>query len=84
MLDHSSLRSIEAKEICKSKSIVGAIGANDLAFVKESGGRLNLCLQNINQWTRFIPSRKEKSTGVGASLLLHDLPFHLPFHLFCA
>ncbi len=47
MLDHCRLCSMVLKDICRSKSIVGAIGAKDIAAVKESGGRLNLCLKQV-------------------------------------
>lgn len=55
MLDHCSFCSVEPKEIRRSKSTVGAIGAKDLAFVKESGGRLNLCLKNESTDVLLFP-----------------------------
>jgi hypothetical protein len=45
MLDQSWRCSIVRKDICRSKSIVGGIGAKDIAAVNERGGRLNLCLE---------------------------------------
>jgi hypothetical protein len=45
MLDQSWRCSIVRKEICRSRSIVGGIGAKDIAAVNERGGRLNLCLE---------------------------------------
>jgi hypothetical protein len=49
MLDHCLLCSNLFKEKCRSKSIAGAIGAKDIAAVKERGWRLNLCLWRVTQ-----------------------------------
>jgi hypothetical protein len=49
MLDHCLLCSNLFKETCISKSIAGAIGAKDIAAVKERGWRLNLCLWQVTQ-----------------------------------
>lgn len=52
MLDHCFLSSNLLKERCRSKSVAGAMGAKDIAAVKERGRRLNLCLWQVTQHLR--------------------------------
>jgi hypothetical protein len=69
MLDQSWRCSIVRKEICRSKSIVGAMGAKDIAAVNERGGRLNLCLEQcLVLFLKIINIFTEKQ----ASPLLRD------------
>ena len=62
MLDQSWRCSIVRKEIFRSRSIVGAIGAKDIAAVNERGGRLNLCLEQESDHflkiITFLPKSK--------------------------
>jgi hypothetical protein len=72
MLDHCWLCSMVLKDICRSKSIEGAIGAKDFAAVKESGGRLNLCLKQSASDCIWLFKYTWQLTGTQAFLILRD------------